>query len=382
MIWVNAVISKSDSFYQRFYLIHQMVFTLLYIAAGLHLITTLYLAMAFLKKSDPKPSANQPPFSIVIAARNEEQNLRKLIPQLLNQDYRDFEIIIALDRCSDESLQYLNSLSSEKIHALSIDKVPSEWNSKKFALNQACNKASCEFLVYTDADCIPASSNWLSSISAMIDDSIDIVIGISPYQHTRFFLSRYVQFEAFMTAFFYVAFGLRGNPYMAVGRNLSIRRSFFYKMDGYDNIKSIKGGDDDLFIQQHATKVNTKMMLGKESLVYTFPETSWRSYFKQKLRHFSVGHQYKWSHKTLLSVIHITHLLFFVTILPVISFKNSLWLVLFYLFTKLVSYRFAASKMGININYMLLPLVDMLYAVLTPVISLWSKLVKDITWKN
>ncbi|MEP0986557.1 glycosyltransferase [Ekhidna sp.] len=353
-----------------------------YILAGLHLIITVYLALAFAKKSRRNPAINRPPLSIAIAGRNEEYHLRQLVPQLLNQDYPDFEIIIALDRCTDGSLGYLKSLRSEKIHTLDIKEVPSDWNSKKFALQQACNRASGEFLVFTDADCVPASAQWLSSISGLIEDSKEIIIGISPYQHSNSFLSQYIRFEAFMTAFLYVTFGLKGDPYMAVGRNLSIRRSFFNKMGGYETFKSVTGGDDDLFIQKYASKSNIQMMLGEKTLVYTTPESNWKSYFRQKLRHFSVGHQYKWKHKILLSLVHASHLLFLITILPVISLRNSLWLVLFYLFIKLVSYRFAASKMGININYMLLPLVDMLYAVLTPVISLWSKLVKDITWKN
>ena len=358
-----------------------MIFILCSTVGIIHLGITLWLAIAQIRYRSKKNS-EQNSLSIVIAARDEESNLKTLIPALLKQDYDNFEIIIALDRCSDLSEDYLNSINDSKLQFIPINKVQDNWNSKKYALNQAINKAGNNWLIFTDADCEPASDQWLKMINNQITDRTDIGIGVSPYRNNGSFLSCFIQFEAFMTAFLYVARALTNRPYMAVGRNMAVRKSYFKDCGGYESCQAITGGDDDLFIQKNANKENCRVVLGKGSLVYTIPKKTWKEYWNQKTRHLSVGYKYKASDRIFLGFFHFTHLSFLVGLLFSSTHAFFLPMLLFYLFIKLVSYRFAAGKMEININYMLLPFVDMLYAVLIPVVALWSKLEKDIKWKN
>ncbi|MEP1033694.1 glycosyltransferase [Ekhidna sp.] len=363
------------------YLLHQMIFIVSCVFGFIHLGITLFLALAF-RRYQSGASRKPNSISVVIAARNEEFNLKQLVPLLLEQDFVDFEIIIALDRCTDLSKAYLESLNNPKIKIIEIQTVDVNWNPKKFALNEAITKTKGDWLVFTDADCAPATKNWLNSISHHMIDHKNIIIGISPYRVNGSLLSNFIRFESFMTAFMYISRALRGKPYMAVGRNMAVRKSFFKNSGGYEAIKSIVGGDDDLFIQRNATKDNTQVMLGVDNLVFTMPHTNWKAYWNQKIRHLSVGANYKFSDQLFLGFSHISHLLFLVMIIFSAAHSFFFPMLLFYLFIKLVSYRFAAGKMGININYILLPLVDILYAVLIPVIALWSKLEKDIKWKN
>ncbi|MEO9482028.1 MAG: glycosyltransferase [Ekhidna sp.] len=358
-----------------------MLFALWCICGAVQVIITVYLASAFTKKV--KATDEYTPYmSIIVAAHNEDLNLQKLVPLLLSQDYNHFEIVIALDRCTDNSSNYLKKLAASSISILEINEVPKDWNPKKYALKQATSKANGEWLVFTDADCAPASNQWLKSVAQCASNDKEIIIGVSPYLSQTSFLSHFIRHEAFMTAFSYVARALKGKPYMAVGRNMAVRRSFFEASPGYDQMKSIQGGDDDLFIQSNATGTNTAVMLGSNSLMFTYPKTTWRSYWNQKVRHLSVGASYKLSDHLFLSSNHLSHLLFVVLATFTTAQYFFLPVFLFYLFIKFVSYRFAAGKMGMNINYILLPLVDILYSVLIPVIALWSKLEKDIKWKN
>ena len=327
-------------------------------------------------------NSNRPRLSVIVAARNEKDNLKTLYPLLENQIYQAYEIIIVLDRCTDGSKKVLSEFTSDKLHIVEVDTVPSDWNPKKYALNQGVKRSSGEWLVFTDADCQPSSSSWLKSMMNQMDDQTDIVLGISPYRSHKTILSQYISYEAFLTAFKYTSRALAGSPYMAVGRNMAIRKTFFNQSGGYESIKGITGGDDDLFIQQYATGSNTKVALGNEGIVITEPEKTWKNYLFQKLRHLSVGSKYKSYDKFSLTVDALSHMGCWILLPFVATQVFFLPLLLFYLFIKLVSYRFAASKMEVKINYMLLPLVDMLYALLTPVVAIWSKLVKDIEWKN
>ncbi|MEQ9465851.1 MAG: glycosyltransferase [Ekhidna sp.] len=358
-----------------------MIFTL-WVAFGLyHLAFTLIFALAFSKYRHAE-NERSPAISVVIAARNELKNLKQLIPALLQQDYMDFEVIVALDRCTDESKKYLKALAHPKVKSVEISEVPTGWNPKKYALTSAIDTASGEWLVLTDADCVPLSNQWLKNVTGNMKDGTEIILGVSPYRAHGTFLSHFIRFESFMTAFSYISKAHYGRPYMGVGRNMAIRKSFFHKVGGYLPFKSITGGDDDLFIQKNATTTNTRVVLGRESLMETEPEQTWKAYFHQKVRHLSVGHFYKKSDQLILGLNHGVHFLF-VTGCLFNTTHSFFWpTLLFYLFIKFMSYRFAAGKIGTSINYLLLPLVDMLYALLTPVIALRSKLVKDIKWKN
>lgn len=359
-----------------------MIFVIWCICCAIQIVFATYLTVPFFFTQKNKSEGSPPSISIIIAARNELENLKKLIPLLLNQDYERYDIVIALDRCEDQSLEYLQNQNSEKLKFIDILKVPADWNPKKFALNNAIEKSESEWLVFTDADCYPVSNDWLACLSKQIGSQTEIVLGLSPYLSNTSFLSQFIRFEAFMTAFQYISKALRGEAYMGVGRNMAIKRSAFVNAGGYQSIKSIKGGDDDLIIQEIGNSSNTSVALGKGSLMISYPEKTWKAYFNQKIRHLSVGMRYKLRDQLLLSVFHVSYLSFFALLFFILSNTYFFPLLLFYLFIKLVSYRFVAAKMGTGFNYKLLPLVDMLYAVLIPVIALWSKLVKDIPWKN
>lgn len=345
-----------------------------------HLVITLLFSIA-IGSWKSKKSLARPAISIIIAARNEEEHLKKLIPKLLNQYYPQFEIIIGLDRCTDQSKMVLESFQGSNIKWIDIKSVPKEWNSKKYALSKAITLSNGEWLVFTDADCLPNSEHWLDSMAQEIDNNSNVVIGISPYKTGKDLLSKFIQFEAFMTYLMYSGFTLLKRPYMAVGRNLAIRKSYFHQVGGYESIKHIRGGDDDLFIQK-SNRIGISLRFGKDSLTYTNPSRSWSSYKKQKLRHLAIGKHYAGLDMFLLSVYHLIHLA--VYLLPMANFKSTFLLpvILFYLFIKFVSYRFVAGKIGAGFNYILLPIVDMLYAFMIPVIGIWSKFIKDIEWKN
>ena len=86
---------------------------------------------------------------------------------------------------------------------------------------------------------------------------------------------------------------------MGVGRNLSYRRSKFLEVKGFNNFTKITGGDDDLFVNQHARKRNTAVCVDDDSIVTSFPKTTFASFFNQKIRHLSVGKYYRFGHRVL-----------------------------------------------------------------------------------
>ena len=321
----------------------------------------------------------QPFFSVIIAARNEEKNLKKIIPILLSQDYSQFEIIVSLNCSSDGSYDYLNSISNKRLRWINIETIPNGWNAKKFALTEAISIGKGEWLALTDADCLPHPS-WLTAIAREITPQTSLLIGYSPYSSNGSFLQDYIQYEAFVTAFLFLSAATTGDPYMAVGRNLAVRKRYFQEVDGYHSFRHIQGGDDDLFIQKFASSENCRPFWGLCTLVETYPKDSLKSYFVQKVRHLSVSKRYRGLDQLKLSLFHVTHLLVW-CLLPFFMTSTFSVLFLLYLAIKWSSFRFVGLILGQGINYFRFPVVDMIYSIALPVIGMVARVSKNVKWK-
>jgi glycosyltransferase involved in cell wall biosynthesis len=357
-----------------------MILSLWIFAVVIQVAITSFLAFQFTKYRSEKAKIGCK-FSIVVAAHNELENLQNLIPELLKQTHNDFEVIIVLDRCSDSSYEFLSNQESGRIKIIEVKATQENFDHKKYALTEGVKQASGDWIVFTDADCVPNSSEWLNSIENRIAPDIKIVLGYSPYTSNGSLLQNFIQFEGFITAFNYLSISLFAKPYMGVGRNLCLEKNFFIDKKGYKGFQSVLGGDDDLFIQANAIKENTAIVLGENAMIYTKPKKLWSHYIQQKTRHLSVGTSYS-TRDILLHTLFNSSLFVVWSLLPFFNIEFILPIILFYLSVKWIGYRFAHSKMGAGFNYILLPLVDVMYAIFIPIIAIRSKLVKDIRWKN
>lgn len=236
--------------------------------------------------------------SVIVAARNEHDNLVHLLPLLLEQQYpTDYEVIVADDNSTDDTFWLLKTACQafERLRIVTIKYTPAGIHPKKYALTLAIKAARYERLVLIDADCRPASSQWLATMAAHFGDGKQIVLGYSPYQEQKGFLNRLIRYETLYTAMQYISSALWGKPYMGIGRNLAYTKSLFLDNKGFHKFQRVVGGDDDLFINTVANGQNTTVALGADTLVYSLPKKTWLEWWQQKRRHLSVGRYYRTS---------------------------------------------------------------------------------------
>ncbi|MFN2424405.1 MAG: glycosyltransferase [Cryomorphaceae bacterium] len=253
-----------------------------------------------------------PAVSVVIAARNEYDNLRVNLPLILDQDYPDFEVVVVNHSSRDETDSLLKELQA-KYPRLRISDIPVNERfdgGKKFAVTMGLKAARHERVVLTDADCRPSGKNWIRAMVAAAPSDEDIVLGYSPFLKSPGFLNTLIRFDGMSTALNYFGFALAGKPYMGVGRNLSYPRSLFFQVGGFRNHYGMASGDDDLLINQIAHKDNTAVCLSKEALMETIPEKTWKNYWRQKRRHLTTGARYRKIHKVLLLLQPLSLVLF------------------------------------------------------------------------
>jgi hypothetical protein len=244
-----------------------------------------------LSKTLPEKPRQALPVSIIICAHDEEKNLKELIPMLLSQNHPEFEIVIVDDRSNDGTFDFLLQETSKdhRLRMVHVNRTPQIFNAKKYALTLGIKAAKYEWLLLTDADCRPNSKDWISSFARHFSETTQFVLGFSPYEKHPGILNSFIRFETLVSGMQYISFALLGIPYMGVGRNLSYRRSKFLEAKGFNNFTKVTGGDDDLFVNQHATKKNTAVCISEDSIVTSIPKTTFKSYYTQKVRHLSVG---------------------------------------------------------------------------------------------
>jgi glycosyltransferase involved in cell wall biosynthesis len=253
------------------------------------------------------------PISVIVCAKNEEENVKKLLPLLSNQDYTNFEIVLIDDASRDETLEVFEEF--EKLHKniklVKVENNEAFWGNKKFALTLGIKAAKNDHLLFIDADCYPNSNQWISEMSSHFTKEKTIVLGYGGYDKIKgSFLNKLIRFETLLTATQYFSWAKKGNPYMGVGRNLAYNRSEFFEVNGYVNHMKIRSGDDDLFVNQVANAGNTAIGYAAEGFTKSIPKTSFKSWINQKRRHIATANYYKAFDKIQLSVFFFSQISF------------------------------------------------------------------------
>jgi glycosyltransferase involved in cell wall biosynthesis len=244
------------------------------------------------------------PLSLIIAARDEEQNLKKHLELWLKQKHKSFEVVVVND-CSDDETEYLLADYQRKYPHLQVINLKESRvfkGGKKYALSLGIKGAQFERVLFTDADCKPGSPYWLALMNAQYSQEKDIVLGIGLYEKSKGLLNYLIRLDAIQIAIQYLGLAARAHPYMGVGRNLAYKKELFFENGGFKKHHDMKWGDDDLFINQVATGQNTTLCPFPEATTISEANTSFSGWFAQKRRHMTTSGKYRASTKLLIAI--------------------------------------------------------------------------------
>ena len=293
-----------------------------------------------LGRRDTPETAGQKPVSIIICARNESENLEINLPLIMEQDYPEFEVIVVNDCSDDGTEQLLDRLKSRynNLRSTIIKKDDKFRHGKKLALTIGLKCARYGRVLLTDADCRPAGPLWITLMQRHFAHPVDIVLGYGRYQKEKGLLNTIIRFDTFFIAMQYISFALAGVPYMGVGRNLAYRRKLFFESRGFATHLKLESGDDDLFINEVATRNNTAVEYSPPAHTYSIPRRTWKEWYRQKCRHLTTGHHYKGGIKFLLALENTSRLLFYILFLLLLINKIFLfWILGFFLVRLIIS---------------------------------------------
>jgi glycosyltransferase involved in cell wall biosynthesis len=325
--------------------------------------------------------------SVVICARNQFNQLKENLPLILTQEYPDFEVVV-VNHASEDETEFLLSKMSEQYPQLKVVEIRQNLNffeGKKFPLSIGIKSASYELLLLTDADCKPLNSKWIACMAAGFSNNTDIVLGYGSYAGSSNLLNRLIRFDTVNIAIQYFSFALVGIPYMGVGRNMAYRKSLFYEKKGFTSHYEVLSGDDDLFINQAATRNNTRIIVSPESFILSQPKKSLEEWLTQKKRHLSTGRYYRWKHKFLLGLYTFSTIFFYLFLVLQLALHYTIFLVLALFVLRLAIQLFVFRKTLARLNekgiWLLVPFFEIILILINSVLTVSTLISKESRWK-
>jgi len=160
-------------------ILSRFYFPILTILASYFFILSLANIYEMWRFSLPSEIFDGPFVSVLIPARNEEENIERCLKTLQNQQYKNYEILVLNDNSEDNTLNIINRISAEdsRVKVFNGEQLPVDWYGKPFAIHQLAKQAKGEILIFTDADTIhkPTSIAW--AVTNMVKLKADLVSG-------------------------------------------------------------------------------------------------------------------------------------------------------------------------------------------------------------
>lgn len=389
---MDKVVLYPDTTMPGFILELSFLEKILFGAFALFLIMQLYyyvyffFRLAFYKRE--KVNDTREPVSVIICAKNEEDNLKKNLPLILEQDYPNYEVVVVNDRSVDDSIDILRELSAKYSHLQIVEIKDDEYikaQGKKFALTLGIKRASHDILLMTDADCLPDGKQWLQTMKRNFDEETDIVLGFGGYEKRKGFLNILIRFDTFLTALQYFSYALAGLTYMGVGRNMAYRKHLFFDNKGFGSHNHIASGDDDLFINKVAQKAKVRIELEKASHTMSAPKETWAEWVHQKKRHLTTGFYYRLKHKLLLGFFGLSQVAFNLLFILILSISDSYYLAIslysIRLISQLIVNKTVMSKLQMGDLWLISPVLDLILPLVNIFLSVSNLFFKPRSWK-
>lgn len=256
-------------------------------------------------------------FSVVIAARNEQSNIRNCLDSVLRQTIPDsrYEVVLVDDRSTDMTLEIANEYAAKYPNLIvkHIESMEPGISPKKNAVSQGVLIASKEIVVFTDADCV-VPPQWLETINQTFTSSTGLVQGITRYAHVPEMNQIFwgLQSLDFLSHGIVAAAAIgAGIPLNSNANNFAFRKDAFLEIGGYGRVAgTVVSGDDDLLLQKiwKNKKWEIRFMAHDRAVVSTLPTDTLKGVFEQRKRWGSKTVHYNTLQITILSGIFLFYL--------------------------------------------------------------------------
>jgi len=303
------------------------IYWTLVVSSGLYLLLMLVLTSGWyqLREASKQTVDNDTKVSIVVALRNEENNIFKLLKGVDLQDYPKelIEIILVNDHSTDNTVGEIEKfIFQNKAEILLINAVG---EGKKKALAEGFFLAKGELILTTDGDCeIP--TDWVKSLVSFFKmHNPVLVFGPVVYKHEKGFFQKLFSLDFISLVASGAASSGNGLPFMGNGANLAFSTEAYNTLTGQSGSDIFASGDDVFLIHKMTEKFGAKRVLflkNTEAMVFTKTPKTLKEFISQRIRWASKAKGYKNSWAIIVSLIVLFFNLMLTISLVSAVFKN------------------------------------------------------------
>ncbi len=277
----------------------------------------------------------QTKFSVIIPARNEEENIHDCLISVLRQNYPQelFEVIVINDHSTDQTENIVRTLQKDhnNLRLLNLTDLldGKQLNAyKKKAIELAIAHSTGTWIVTTDADCM-VTVDWLSLYDAFIQQQEPVFIAAPVmFSNDHSFLSVFQLLDFMSLQGITAAAVSAGHHTMCNGANIAYRKDVFYEVGQFAGIDQLASGDDMLLMHKIKQKYPGKLgyLFCRGSIVTTTPMNDWKNFINQRIRWASKADKYDdksifWT----LALVYAVNALLLVLFFWGFFIENGLW---------------------------------------------------------
>ena len=213
-----------------------------------------------------------PRISVLVPARDEEENIEACVRSLLALNYPNFEVVVLDDHSSDDTYALLCRLRDRdhRLRVLIGADLPPDWYGKPFACWQLANAASGELLLMTDADCLFTPDALLLALGARQEHRADVVSLVPDLRCEGFWERLLIPIQYFVIFAFLPTPFIRATPYpwfaAANGAFLFLSRETYFAVDGHRAVRQQLA--EDVKFAQHVKREGCSLWYGDGSRTY------------------------------------------------------------------------------------------------------------------
>jgi glycosyltransferase involved in cell wall biosynthesis len=353
----------------------------------------------FFSDKEPLDTLDQRPMSLVIATRNEHDQLRQNLPFFMNQNYPNLEVVVVIDD-SDTEMRYIMQEFEKQYSNLKV--VCFEWSrnffvNPRFAESVGIKSAAHDRILLSNITTRPSSPEWVARMSKALSGNKKIVIGYHSITLKPSFINAFIRFKSFFYAMRYLSAAVSGKPFTANSKNLAFERELFYETRSIAQFYNVNTGEEDMFVNKAATKTNTAVVVHQDAFVKAQLEPTFSDWFEKRTRHRVLFKEFKTVNRLGLVLYNWFTALFYIIsgvilacfLMPeneIFTANMDLLIVAGSIFILKFLAQGIVFKQMMNLFkergfLLLIPAFELMMLVLQPILLLTGLFTKRITWK-
>lgn len=362
------------------------IFGVLFLTRSLYLF--LFTGRVLFKKNIKNNDIGGKPLSLILAVRNEEDNLKNNLPKILSLDSVDFEMVVVDDFSQDNSYLVLGLLK-DRYKRLIISILNQETKfSVKLAQNIAIKASKNQWVLNIPVSLSEVADEWLDNISGATDEEKNVIIGYSTVTRSKGFFNSLIRIENYFLHLKSTGYILNRIPFVYSDENVAFKKEKYFEIGGYRQKVTEFYANLELIINSFIKKKTTTVLFNKESSIRKAEIVKRVDYFELLKKSIRIESHLSVSKRVILFLDELGELLFLPTAVFVIVLLPELWIV----FASLLGFIFAIYLFIIKItqnrlNERKIFIPSLMYSLLIPYFKMFyrwyfKRQSKKNRWKN